>query len=806
MDETEHHRAAEAGGEELSGGPAAAAPPWQTVINSGPATATGGGTAVSGIYNDHSTTILPPDALTAAAQTEAPAGLDNLPFLTGNFVGRAADLDRLDTALAAPGAVLVQAVSGLGGIGKSTLAAEWAATRAHGRRPVRWITADSPAAVQQGLVQLATALRPALGKALTVEAHAEFALQWLATHTGWLIVLDNVSDPGDIAPLINRAPGGRFLITSRLANPWTDPTTLVRLGILTPSESLDLLTLIVTGRGRRDLEGAAELCEELGHLPLAVEQAAAYIAEAGITPRAYLGLLTEYPADMFRDGEEGRAPERTVARIWHLTLDRLTTTPHAGRLLRTLAWYAPNNIPRTLLTSLGTPPEVTGAVRRLVAYSMITATPDTVSVHRLVQAVARTPDPDDPHRGADDIDTARDTATTSLYTAIPDTCDDPAHWPAWRTLIPHLDTLADRLPPDTGTDTLARLLGEAGLFLHGQGLLTRATKHLKRALTDRERALGPDHPETLNARNNLAYAYESAGNLGQAIPLHERNLADFQRVLGPDHPDTLAGRNNLAYAYESAGSLGQAIALYEQNLADSQRVFGPDHAHTFTARNNLASAYQSVGNLDLATPLHEQTLTARERVLGPDHSDTLSSRNNLAYAHQVAGNLGEAIPLHERNLAARERVLGPDHPHTLNSRNNLASAYQSVGNLDRAVTLHERNLADFQRVLGADHPDTLTARNNLAYAHQSAGNLGQAIPLHKRNLAARERVLGPDHPHTLNSRHNLAGAYAAAGELGQAIRFYEQNLADSQRVLGPDHPDTLTAREALAWVYEQQRK
>lgn len=182
---------------------------------------------------------LSPDVLRAAAETDAPAGLDNLPFRTDHFVGRAAEQEQLDSAFSTTSAA--QVVFGLGGVGKSTLAAHWAATRPHGCIPVRWITADSPTNIRQGLVDLATALQPALVAAPTAEVLAEFALQWLASHRDWLLVLDNVKDPADIAPLLARASGGRFLITTRRSSGWRGMTTPMRLDVLAPTESHSLL-------------------------------------------------------------------------------------------------------------------------------------------------------------------------------------------------------------------------------------------------------------------------------------------------------------------------------------------------------------------------------------------------------------------------------------------------------------------------------------------------------------------------------------------------------------------------------------
>ena len=177
----------------------------------------------------------------------------------------------------------------------------------------------------------------------------------------------------------------------------------------------------------------------------------------------------------------------------------------------------------------------------------------------------------------------------------------------------------------------------------------------------------------------LYHLNELGDSAAQAIAVGEPLIADVERVLGPDHPDTLASRNNLANAYRAAGRAAEAIPLHEQTLADRERVLGPDHPDTLTSRNNLAVAYQAAGRAAEAIPLLEQTLADRERVLGPDHPDTLTSRNNLAVAYRAAGRAAEAIPLHEQTLADRERVLGPDHPDTLTSRNNLAAAYQAAG-------------------------------------------------------------------------------------------------------------------------------
>ncbi|MEV0108305.1 tetratricopeptide repeat protein, partial [Nocardia sp. NPDC050799] len=500
------------------------------------------GVEVGGDFHTQFTTrvVQPPaEAFRPIAQLEAPPGIDNLEAWPGWFVGRESELARLDAAVTAGGPVVVAAVHGLGGIGKSSLAAYWAGTRPHGCAPIVWIRADSSEGVERGLAGFAARLQPALAEALTVEDLAEQGVQWLATHTGWLLILDNVENPADIAAILARARTGRVLITGRLSVPWQPGTVVISLDVLAAAEAEQLLVALITAAGPRDLEGAAQLCERLGYLPLAIEQAGAYLAQQRFTtPHAYLQLLENQPGPTLDRVAAGTDPQRTIARIWRVTLDRIAETdPAAVELLRTLAWYAPDNIPLILCRAMADQTTVDAALGVLAAYNMITPDPGNagLSIHRLVQTVARTPDYTDPYRGAAAIERAHTRAAGSLHAVLPD-YQDPGTWPTWRALLPHIDALIDHSTSRDGsaTATITMIRSYAGLFLLDQGMHTSALPHYQQAVTDFERILGPDHPDTLAARNNLAHAYESAGRVAEAIPLYEQTLTDSERVLDPD--------------------------------------------------------------------------------------------------------------------------------------------------------------------------------------------------------------------------------------------------------------------------------
>jgi tetratricopeptide (TPR) repeat protein len=744
---------------------------------------------------------LQPGGLRPAAEVPAPAGLHNLPLRPGPFIGRSGELDRLDAVSRGPGGVVVQALHGLGGVGKSTLASYWAATRADGFAPIWWITADSPSAVQHGLAAFAVALEAELSVLLSPPALAERALQWLTCHTDWLIVLDNVIDPADVAPVLARtASHGRFLITSRLATTWQHVTTVLRLDVLAEDEALDLLTRTVAAPGR-DLDGAADLCARLGHLPLAVEQAAAYLAQNPLlTPRAYLDLMDRYPAGMYAHGAVGIEDRRTLARVWRPTLDRIAGSgPTAADVLRVLAWYAPDRIPVTLLEGLADPPALSHAIGLLTAYSMVTAdaSTGTVSIHRLVQALARTPDPDDPHRTPELIAQARDRATAHLR----DLTSGQSAEPDWSVLLPHVEALLDHAPAHTDTATTAELLELTGLFFTGLNWneIRRSVGFFRRALATLERLFGPGHPATLTARDRLADAYVRTRDTEQAVSLWEDALATLERLLGPGHPTTLTTREHLADAQCRAGGTGGAISR-EQALAALESMLGPDRPGTLTAGDHLALAYFRTeetgfreGDMRRAVPVWEQAAAALERLLGPDHPTTLSTRHRLALAYSRAGDRGKAIPVYEQTVAAMERVLGADHPSTLTARLHLNTAYGNAHEPGtRAVSRLEQALADSERRHGPHGLLGRPSRNRLIRAYRAAGDFGRAIPLLEREIAISKAqqehgwidTEGDDIP---GYCIELARAHREAGDPRRAIRILVQELAELTYLPGLGH-------------------
>ena len=545
----------------------------------------------------------------------------------------------------------------------------------------------------------------------------------------------------------------------------------VRVEEFTSDQAVEYLTRV---SGDPDRDGAGEVAEALGFLPLALTQAGAYINLYGYGYLDYLRELRGQSLDVSLEQPDGEPYPRLVGAALQLAFragleqiqDRDSDAAAAAQqVLDVVSLLAESGVPRDWLYRVS---DAEAANRKAVGLLLKTgvlaqsADRTVVSLHQLQSRVWR-----------ETLDTVQQetavAATARVLSRV--TIPQGADW-------------------ETTTRPTAQALASQLVALHDRAETQSAGQH---ADPFREAV---SHPDILKTSITAMRWCIDAGLPGLAVDLAPYTSL-CEQTLGTTHPDTLTSRNNLAGAYHAAGKLDQAIPLFEQNLTDQEQILGPRHPDTLTSRNNLAAAYHAAGNLDQAITLYEQTLTDTEQVLGPRHPQTLASRGNLALAYRDAGDLDQAIPLFEQTLTDQEQALGPRHPDTLISRGNLATAYRDAGNLDQAIALFQQNLTDRERILGPRHPDTLTSRNNLASAYHAAGNLDQAIALHEQNLTDQEQILGPHHPHTLTSRNNLAGAYQDAGKLDQAIALYEQALSDAVEVLGDQHPTTLGIRRSL---------
>ena len=320
----------------------------------------------------------------------------------------------------------------------------------------------------------------------------------------------------------------------------------------------------------------------------------------------------------------------------------------------------------------------------------------------------------------------------------------------------------------------ANALNQKAVELYQAGRYQEALPLYQRALAIREKALGPEDPDTAESLNNLAVLYKTMGAYDKAMPLYQRALKIDEKALGPENPGTATDINNLALLYKSMGAYDKALPLYQRALKIDEKALGPENPGTATDINNLALLYKSMGAYDQALPLYQRALKIREKVLGPEDPDTAESLNNLAALYKDMGAYDQALPLLQRALKICEKALGPEHPHTATSLNNLALLYQSMGAYEQALPLHQRALKIREKVLGPEDPDTALSLNNLAALYQDMGAYEQALPLYQRALKIREKVLGPKDPYTADSLENLGSLYLAQKDYPDAESYFRQ--------------------------------
>ncbi|MEW2611698.1 FxSxx-COOH system tetratricopeptide repeat protein [Streptomyces sp. NPDC047880] len=761
------------------------------------------------------TLVVPPGALQAALHDEEIARLNNLPATDSRvFKGREDALAFLRDLPSTGTGIVAQSVRGMGGIGKTTLVLHHAhAYLAAGHGPVWWIEASSSAAVTAGLAALATALNPAHA-ALPLDEAAAWAVTWLQGRTGWLLVFDNAEEISDVRPYLGRLSTGQVLVTARRDLPWQDLGTPLRLETLAPEASLAVLQEITGYDSDADAASLAELARELGHLPLALQQAGAYLAQTRTGAGSYLAQLHADPAGVLAAAPPGDPQQRTIAQLWSVTLSTLhTADPHAVRLLTVLAYCAPEPLPRRVLApALHTPQAVDHALGVLAAYSMITLTDSTVTVHRLVQAVLRlsTPEPvaaprpglfrrllrratpaPAPHPS--------ETALGLLHAALPSSRpDDVQYWPEWQALLPHVRAVGAHAYAPGFSSQLATLLGQAGFYLSARGQADQAAPLEERALRITESALGPDHPDTALRLDNLAGSLGDLGRHAEALSLKERALRITEAARGPHHPDTATRLNNLATTFSDLGRHAEALPLARRSLQISEDALGRDHRDTATCLNNLAFVLGALGRHAEALPLVQQALRITTAALGPDHPDTATRLSNLSTTFGDLGRHAEALPLVQQALRITEAALGPDHPDTATRLNNLATTLSALGRHDEALPLKERALQITESAFGPEHPDTAARLSGLATTFSDVGRHDEALPLAQRALEITETALGPEHPSTATRLNNLATTYSALGRHDEALPLKERALRTNEAALGADHPDTAICLDNLA--------
>ncbi len=731
---------------------------------------------------------------------------NNIPYTKNpHFSGRKEILAEMEDSLK-PGEnnPLILALCGLGAVGKTQIALAYAINNGYLYDTIWWVNAENESAILNSYRTFLTQ-KEIIKKDITYEKDDILysVRAWMLQNQNWLFIYDNAEKEADLTPYLPISNTGHILITTR--NPhWRDVGKKIDVDVFLPDEAVEFLE-------RFNLDGsaddAAELAGELGYLPLALDQAAAYMSENKKSYREYINLLKKNRLKIFGEvGYESTSYKKTVATTWNISLDKIDNES-AKQLIRLLAFMAPDNIPKDIFTQtaeyLPEPLASTvkkelkfdTAIRDLTRYSLIKTEKDRVSIHRLLQEVIR--------------ESLGDTkveyfqyCVMILHKLFKYDEYDMKTWNNCARLMPHVQSvLTHEEYLKTETVGIAYLYAEGARLLEHTALYEEALKWYEKALAIYEKVLDPDHPNTAAAYNNIALVYHTKGEYDKALKWYEKALTIYEKVLDPDHPNTATTYNNIALVYHTKGEYDKALKWYEKALAIYEKVLGSDRPDTAAAHNNIALVYHTKGEYDKALKFYKKALAIYEKVLGLDHPSTAAAYNNIAGVYHNKREYDKAQEWYEKALAIYEKVLDPDHPNTATTYNNIALVYSDKGENDKALKFYKKALAIVEKVLDPDHPTTATTYNNIALVYHAKGEYDKALEFCEKALAIREKVLSLDHSDTATTYNNIAGVYHAKGEYDKALELYEKALAILEKVLGSDHPDTATTYNNIAYVY-----
>ncbi|WP_405536622.1 FxSxx-COOH system tetratricopeptide repeat protein [Streptomyces sp. NBC_00075] len=746
-----------------------------------------------------------PDGSTPAVGTTLPSfpgsipGAQRLPSRNLTFTGRGPLLERLrDHFTAGPAAAVPsQVLYGLGGMGKTQTALEYAHRYKSAYDVVWWIDAAQPGYIRSALADLAPYLDLEEGE--DVRGTAEAVLRALGQgrpYKRWLLVYDNAGSPTELEGLLPEGPpGGHVLVTSR-DRAWVNSVGRAEVEVFTRAESVELLNRFSPLLA---VEDAEQVAHELGDLPLAVGQAAVWLSQSSMPVEMYLARLRDRPTDILDDTSlPPREYPTSAAMTWKLAVDELRERNQAAvEMLEICSFFGPDPIPMRLLYSRAVTSALTmdaddprdemvvaKLLRALSRFGLARSDQgsETLTVHRLVQAVIRD------GVGAQRWKELRGVVHTALADANPGKPEATSDWDEYDELLPHLEPSRASADPNP---EVRRLIIDSVRYLWKRSLYPTAHDLAVRTLERWGRpgfpGSGSDDVLTLQLRTQLGNVLRSQGRLAEAYELDSDVLRRFTATKGAEFPATLAAAGNVGADLRALGRYQEARELDRNTCEVALRELGEDHQRTLMYINNLGMSEYLAGDRRAALELHRSAYERQRQNQGSMKPLTLSMANNYARDLREAGELAEALRLLETTTRLYQQILGDGHSDTLRARKNLAVALRRDGRYGEA---HDIDQDIYNRLLlahGADHYDTLAAACNLASDFAALGEIGQALELAERALGRYKDYLGEEHPVTLVCASNMAVYLRLLGRVEEALAFSGRTTEQLRAVLGESH-------------------
>lgn len=716
----------------------------------------------------------------------------------------------------------IQSLNGMGGIGKTQIAIEYAYRYRGTYQAVIWIQGSSRELLESELFALAHALSIPERDCTHEQKLLAAIKRWFQCHSNWLLIIDDIGDFELMSLFVPSQHQGHILLTTQkqATGMWAHPFPLSPMTLEESTSFLIHRARITISQIEDDklvanyYQQAREIVLAVSAHPLALDQAGAYIEE---TQKSLIDYLTLYrrhsSAFLGRRGQLSHGHPESVKATLTLAFQEVSRrNPLAMELLQLLSFFYPDAIPDAIILEGTTllqgslqlfdsdPFAFDDAISALRCFSLVHHHADTtiLSIFPVMQGMIKDGLSSQMHRSQSEI------VVKLVNNVFPD--GGYQSWKRCQRYFAQAQHCADYIVTFSFRfKEAADLLKRLGNYAYERACYDDAERFLTHAHHLYEELQGPEHLDTVDSLSALAYLAMKQGKFSDAMRLLQQSLNICELRFGSDHPEIAQRFNGFALLLQNEGKYIQAESFYQRALAiyEVQKLNHIDLAATL---NNLASLYHDQKKYVLAERLYNQALALRESILPLTHPDIAESMNNIAHLYYDMKQYERAESLFQRALEICEATIGSDHPDFAHSLNNLAACYDSMQRYTQAEELYQRVFSIYKRAYTPDHPEMTTPINNLAYLYDAQNDYIRAEQLYQQSLAICEKSLGTEHPDTARALSNLGNCYFSQGIVERAEPLLVQALAIREHVLGLDHPDTVQSLSNLAELYRRQNR